>query len=153
MATRYFALITGIVYLLIGIMGFIPALVQQPATAPGLMVDVGVTSGYGYLMGLFPVNVLHNIVHLTVGLLGIAAYPKFATSRLFAVGLAATYGLLTIMGLFPYSNTTFGLIPIFSNDVWLHAATAAIAAYFGFIATTGPLGKEAEEREYSSSAS
>jgi len=38
------------------------------------------------------------------------------------------------MGLLPATNTTFDLIPIFSNDVWLHAATALIAGYFGFLA-------------------
>jgi hypothetical protein len=36
-------------------------------------------------------------------------------------------------GLFPAIQSTLGLIPIFGNDVWLHALTAAIAAYFGFI--------------------
>ena len=36
------------------------------------------------------------------------------------------------MGLIPGLNTTFGLIPIFGNDVWLHALTALIAAYFGW---------------------
>lgn len=36
------------------------------------------------------------------------------------------------MGLPPVLNTVFGLIPIFGHDVWLHALTALIAAYFGF---------------------
>ncbi|WP_369294387.1 DUF4383 domain-containing protein [Escherichia coli] len=39
------------------------------------------------------------------------------------------------MGLFPPTQSTLGFIPIFGNDVWLHAVTAAIATYFGFIAT------------------
>jgi hypothetical protein len=39
------------------------------------------------------------------------------------------------MGLFPATQSTLGLIPIFGNDVWLHAVTAAIAVYFGFFAT------------------
>lgn len=36
------------------------------------------------------------------------------------------------MGLFPFSNTTFGLMPIYGNNVWLNGITAAIVAYFGF---------------------
>ena len=36
------------------------------------------------------------------------------------------------MGLIPVLNTTFGLVPLFGHDVWLHAGTAALAAYFGF---------------------
>jgi hypothetical protein len=50
----------------------------------------------------------------------------------FARGLAIFYAALTIMGLIPVLNTTFGLIPIFSHDIWLHAVTAGVAAYFGF---------------------
>lgn len=129
MQTRYFALIVGIIYVLIGVLGFIPALIVAPtAAAP----DLAVESFYGYLMGLFPINVLHNIVHLLVGVLGIAAYRSFSNARLFSRGLAIFYGLLAIMGLFPVLNTTFGLIPIFSHDVWLHALTAVAAAYFGW---------------------
>jgi hypothetical protein len=41
--------------------------------------------------------------------------------------------LLAILGLIPATNTMFGLVPIYGNDVWLHAGTALIAAYFGFV--------------------
>jgi predicted membrane-bound spermidine synthase len=142
MGSRYFSLITGIVFLLVGILGFIPNLVV-PVEAP----DLAVNAGYGYLLGLFPVNILHNIVHLTVGVLGIASYPDFPRARLFARGLAIFYGLLTIMGLIPNVavNTTFGLIPIFSNDVWLHALTAVIGAFVGFY--TPPISAEEQARQ------
>jgi hypothetical protein len=138
MATRYFSLIVGVLYLVVGIMGFIPAFVMQPETAPALMVDVGVDTGYGYLLGLFPINVVHNIVHLVIGLLGIIAYLKVDSARTYAWGLAGLYGLLAVMGLIPYLNTTLGLVPIFGNDVWLHAGTALLAVYFGFIAAPSP---------------
>lgn len=131
MKTRYLALSLGIVFLLIGIMGFVPALRSLPSNAPDITVD----AGYGYLLGLFPINVLHNIVHLTVGALGIFAYFSGVNgSRLFAQGLTIFYGALAVMGLIPATNTTFDLIPIFSNDVWLHAGTALISGYFGFVA-------------------
>lgn len=134
-AGRYFALITGIVYLLIGIMGFIPALVSQPEVMPDYVAALGVRSGFGYLLGLFPINTAHNIVHLLVGGLGIAASISLDSSRLYAGLLGIFYGALAIMGLLPVARTTFGLIPIYGNDVWLHAITAAIAIYFGFFAT------------------
>lgn len=131
MGTRYFALGAGIVYLLVGLMGFIPGMHGLPAGAP----DLAVNTGYGYLLGLFPINVLHNIVHLAIGLWGILSYRSYAGSRVFARGLAILYGLLAIMGLLPAPfSTTFGLVPIFGNDIWLHALTALIAAYFGFVA-------------------
>jgi hypothetical protein len=47
--------------------------------------------------------------------------------------VAIIYAVLVVMGLVPALNTTFGLIPIHGNDVWLHALLAVIAAYFGFV--------------------
>ena len=81
----------------------------RPAGAPSLAVD----AGYGYLLGLFPVNALHNIVHLAVGAVGVMAYRSFASARLYARSVAVVFALLTIPGLIPGLNTTFGLIPIF----------------------------------------
>jgi hypothetical protein len=97
---------------------------------PNLAVDAGA----GALLGLFPVNVVHHLVHLLVGVLGIAAYRAFDTARLYARGLAIVYGVLAVMGLISAANldTMFGLTPLFSHDVWLHAGTAVIAAYFGW---------------------
>lgn len=131
---QYFALIIGGMFTLVGIMGFIPALVQEPVATPDA-AGLAFTNGYGYLLGLFPVNVLHNIVHLLVGVLGLAASSSLGSARLYSGMLAIFYGLLTIMGLFPPTQSTLGFIPIFGNDVWLHAVTAAIATYFGFFAT------------------
>lgn len=133
-AGQYFALIVGIIFLLVGVAGFIPNLVTPPAADPDA-VGLGLTNGYGYLMGLFPINVLHNVVHLTVGILGILGSISLGSARLFSGVLALFYGALAILGLFPATQSTLGLVPIFGNDVWLHALTAAIAAYFGFFAT------------------
>ena len=128
--TRNFVLTIGILYLLVGVLGFFPALVSAPpAGAPSVTVE----SGYGYLFGLFPVNALHNLVHLMIGIGALGAYRSVPRSMSFSRGLAIIYGVLTVMGLIPALHTTLGLIPLFGHDVWLHAATAAIAAYFGYV--------------------
>lgn len=143
MGARYFALISGIIYVLIGIFGFIPGMVATPGTGgPEVIVD----AGYGYLLEAFPINILHNLVHLGVGIWGLVAYRSYVQSRTYARGLAIFYGVLAVMGLLPVLNTVFGLIPIFGNDVWLHAVTAAIAAYFGFKTPT-PADLRTHERE------
>src|SRR5262249_11993735 len=115
-------------FLVAGLLGLVPALLTPPpADAP----PTTFTLLYGYLVGLFPVNVAHSIVHLAVGVWGIAAW-RGANPALFARGLALLYGALTVMGTIPQLNTLFGWIPIYGNDVWLHGMTAAIAAWFGW---------------------
>jgi hypothetical protein len=131
---QYFALITGTLFVAIGIAGFFPELVSPAAVDPDT-AGLGTLNGYGDLFGLFPINVLHNLVHLTVGVLGLLASITLSSSRLYAGVLALFYGALAVMGLLPPTQASLGFIPIFGNDVWLHAVTAAIAAYFGFIAT------------------
>jgi len=129
MTTPRFALVLGIVYAIVGVAGFLPAaLTTPPPGAPPVQVD----AGYGYLFGLFPVNILHTLVHLAVGLWGIVASRRVGASRTFAASVAVIFGVLTVMGLIPGLNTTFGLIPLFGHDIWLHALTALAAAYFGF---------------------
>ena len=129
MRPQQFALILGVIYTLVGIAGFLPGVVQSPPPeAPPVQVD----QNYGYLFGLFPVNILHTLVHLGAGVWGLAASRRLAPSRTYARSLAVIFGVLTVMGLIPGLNTVFGLVPLFGHDVWLHALTALAAAYFGF---------------------
>lgn len=129
MRTSTFALVFGIVYLLVGFLGLIPAMLAPPAPdAP----PTTFTPLYGYLLGLFPVNLLHTAVHLAIGIWGLAAWSGATSPVFYARGLAVIYGVLAVMGLIPGLNTVFGLIPLHGHDVWLHGGTAAIAAYFGW---------------------
>lgn len=129
MRASTFALIAGVAFLAAGILGLIPAALQPPpAGAPATTFGVL----YGYLIGLFPVNVLHTAVHLLIGLWGVAAWSGALSALGYARSLAVIYGVLAVMGLIPGLNTVFGLIPLHGHDIWLHAGTAAIAAYFGW---------------------
>lgn len=132
MSVRRFAMLLGIVFLLIGVLGFVPPLLTQPAGAGHEGHELRVKALDGYLLGLFHVNVLHSLVHVLFGVMGIAMSRSFDSARLYARIVAVGYGLLAVMGLVPALNTVFGLIPIHGHDVWLHAAIAAVSAYFGF---------------------
>lgn len=143
MRTSTFALVIGIVYLAVAVLGLVPALLMPPpADAP----PTAFTVLYGYLIGLFPLNVLHTAVHFAIGVWGIAAGRGAASARVYARSLAILYGVLAVMGLIPGLNTVFGLVPLHGHDVWLHAATAAIAAYFGWRKTTDLERRAASER-------
>jgi hypothetical protein len=137
MSTRTFALIFGIAFLAIGISGFIPGLSTPPhAGHPDLAVD----SFYGQALGLFPVNILHNIVHILFGIWGLLAYKSLGASKGYAKSVAVAYAVLTVAGFVPGLNTMFGLVPLFGNDIWLHALLASVAAYFGWMHRDVPTG-------------
>jgi len=142
---RKCALALGILFTLLGIAGFIPSLVSLPgdianSAAPITMAQVPRTEGpnylaaylrgFGYLFGLFPTNTLHNILHLTIGAIGIVSSlgdrGTFNYNRFFAIA----YTSLAVFGLLPVTKTLFGIMPIFGNNVWLNAITGAVAAYF-----------------------
>ena len=127
MRIETFARIYGIVFLVVGVGGFIPGL-TQPHDHPGLAVE----AGSGMELGLFPVNALHNIVHILFGVWGLVAARSIGAARTYARVVAIAYALLAVMGLIPATNTTFGLVPIYGHDIWLHAVLAAGAGYFGF---------------------
>ena len=142
------ALGLGIVFTVIGIAGFIPDLVSlpdvagsvAPITADEIPATVGADygaaylRGFGYLFGLFPTNLLHNIVHLAVGVFGLYSATgergAFNYNRFFAI----SYLGLAVLGLIPAANTLFGIMPIFGNNVWFNGVTGIIAAYYAFVA-------------------
>jgi len=129
MRVETFAFFSGIAYLAAGLLGLVPAaLTPAPADAP----PIHVTLFHGYLFGLFPVNVLHSAVHFAIGVWGIVAGRGVASPKVYARSLAIFYGALAVMGAIPGLDTLFGLLPIHGHDIWLHAGTAALAAYFGW---------------------
>ncbi|MCL5994907.1 MAG: DUF4383 domain-containing protein [Chloroflexi bacterium] len=137
MKTRYFALVLGITYLVLGVLSAIPKF-QRPhlRNDPKLMVE----SGYGYWLGIFPVNVVHSLMHVVMGILGIVSFTSGTASRLFAQANTALFAPLTVMGVLPDQrfNTMFGMAPLWGPDSLVHAATALISGYFGFVSPREP---------------
>ncbi len=129
MSTRTFALLFGIVFLVVGVAGFIPGITVHGEHMP----DIAVDANYGLVLGLFPVNILHNLVHILFGLWGLLSYKSLGAAKGYAKGVAIIYAVLTVAGLVPGLNTMFGLVPLYGNDIWLHALLAAVAAYFGWM--------------------
>ena len=111
------ALVFGIVFLLIGVLGFVPAL------TPG-----------GALLGLFMVNGLHSVVHLLFGVLGIAAAFS-GMERLYNRAAGVIYLVLFVLGLIPAlvpNGMLLGLVMINGADNVLHLVVGAVLAYVGF---------------------
>jgi hypothetical protein len=128
MNTRSFALTFGILFVLIGLAGFVPQLLQPAeggAIAPG--------AHHALLLGMFPISPLHNVVHLLFGLWGLWASRDSAKALAYARGVAIAYAALAVLGWVPGIDDLFGLVPLYGNDFWLHSGLALVAAYFGWV--------------------
>lgn len=125
------AQIFGIVFILIALVGFYAggmSMEADPAVAPTIL-------------GIFPVNLLHNIVHLLFGIWGLAAARSFTGAKQYAQIAGVIYLVLAAVGFI--SPDGFGFVPLGGNDVWLHVALGAILAGVGFTAkpaTVAPTG-------------
>ncbi len=111
------ALAVGAVFLLVGILGFIP----------------GITTGYdtltfaghhseAALLGIFQVSVLHNIVHLLFGVAGILMARTASSSFLYLVAGGAVYLVLWVYGLLIDHHSAANFVPVNTADNWLHFA-------------------------------
>ena len=74
-------------------------------------------SATGDLLGIFPINVVHNVVHLLIGAILLYGATSVDMAILVARGIAVTYAVVGLLGIF--APDTFGLMPIGGNDIWV----------------------------------
>ncbi|HUR92115.1 MAG TPA: DUF4383 domain-containing protein [Gemmatimonadaceae bacterium] len=116
------AQIFGIVFILVALVGFYTGgmnMEADPATAPALF-------------GTFPVNLLHNIVHLLFGLWGLAASRSWSGAKQYAQIAGVLY--LVLAGLGFVAPDGFGFVPLGGNDIYLHLVLGLALAAVGFTA-------------------
>jgi hypothetical protein len=130
MTARTFAALCGVLYIGLGVAGFVPALWERPSGGPGLTVKVF----YASLFGVFMVNILLSMMHLTIGLWAAMSANNKYSSLIFARGGTIVFLLMGIAGLIPVEEvqTLYGTVPLFGNNVWLHLGTALVGAFFAF---------------------
>jgi hypothetical protein len=102
-------------FLLVGILGFIPGV----TTHVGDMQFAGHDSG-AELLGIFGVSVLHNIVHLLFGVVGLALARSAAGARNFLIGGGIVYLVLTVYGALIDRGSSANFVPVNEADNWLH---------------------------------
>ena len=116
------ALALGIVYTAVGVLGLLPFLGGSYTQTPD------------NLLGFVPINLLHNIVHLVIGVAGLAAASSLTRARAYdqVVGV-----VLIAIGLFGVVvSNPFNQLPIGGVDIAIHLLTGAVLAYFGFAAVS-----------------
>jgi uncharacterized membrane protein len=112
---QWAALVFGAIYLVAGVLGFIPSLQTNHA-----------------LFGIFRVNLLHNLVHVVIGIGGLAAASSLANARTYCQVVGVILLLLGVIGI--WIANPLGLLYIGQADIPLHLVTGAVLAYFGFAA-------------------
>ncbi|SEL00988.1 DUF4383 domain-containing protein [Rhodococcus maanshanensis] len=122
------ALVVGLVFLAVGILGFVPGI----TTNYDELEFAGHESGAA-LFGTFSVSVLHNVVHLLFGVAGIAMARTAAAARLYLVGGGVIYLVLWVYGLVVDQHSTANFIPVNSADNWLHLGLGAAMVAVGLV--------------------
>jgi Domain of unknown function (DUF4383) len=111
------AILFGIVFLLVGILGFVPA----------------ATPANGMLLGIFHVNAAHNFVHLASGVVFLlCGMAGVGASRTFFRIFGIIYALVALLGFYYGDNAIFGLIANNTADIWLHVVLAVVMLFLGF---------------------
>ena len=118
----------SIVFLAVGILGFIPGI----TTNYDEMEFAGEESG-AMLLGIFEVSVLHNIVHLLFGIAGLAMARTVAGARAFLIGGGAIYLVLWLYGLLIDKDSAANFIPVNSADDWLHLVLGIVMLGLGLL--------------------
>ena len=114
-ALRTAALLVGAVFLLVGLLGFVP----------GVTTHYGDLGAAGHestakLLGIFQVSVLHNIVHLLFGVAGVVLSRTNEGARAYLIGGGVIYLVLWIYGLVIDKTSDANFVPLNSADDWLH---------------------------------
>lgn len=126
------ALAVGAVFLLVGVLGFIP----------GVTTDYSSLEWAGHhsqaqLFGIFTVSVLHNVVHLVFGFAGLLAGVGAAQSRLYLIGGGLIYLVLWVYGLLIDLDSEANFVPVNTADNWLHFGLGLGMVALGLILSRG----------------
>ncbi|GAA3446240.1 DUF4383 domain-containing protein [Planomonospora venezuelensis] len=122
------ALVVGVVFLLVGVLGFIPGITSN--------VDEIEFAGHqsdAMLLGVFEVSILHNIVHLLFGVAGVALARTWAGARNYLIGGGVVYLLLWLYGLLIAHDSPANFVPLNAADNWLHLFLGLGMAALGFL--------------------
>lgn len=119
-AARWTTAAVAVTFLAVGIAGFIPGLTTdlEQLESVGRHTE---SQAQAELFGLFHVSVLHNLIHIATGLVGLVA----ATSARAGIGFllvgGVLYGVVLIYGLAIDQSSAANFLPVNDADNWLHA--------------------------------
>ena len=105
----------GAVFLLVGILGFIPGI-----TTNIYPIDFAGHEGNAKLLGIFEVSVLHNVVHLIFGVAGLAMAKTAKSASSYLIGGGVIYLVLALFGVLIGHDADANFVPLNDADNVLH---------------------------------
>jgi Domain of unknown function (DUF4383) len=114
-AVQKAAMAVGVVFLAVGILGFVPGITTNYDT-----LGAAGHESEAMLLGIFQVSVLHNIVHLLFGAAGVAMARRADSARTYLIGGGVVYLVLWLYGLFIDKESGANFVPVNTADDWLH---------------------------------
>ena len=134
-AVQKAAFIVGIAFVAVGVMGFIPGTTEGITAGEA---DSGAhLAGHGsdnFLFGVFHVSALHNVLHLGLGLLGIALAAKAGLAKAYLLGGGVIYLVLFAFGILVADrDIPANFIPLNWADNWLHLGLAVVMIALGVV--------------------
>ncbi|MFC8194540.1 DUF4383 domain-containing protein [Streptomyces sp. NPDC057298] len=109
------AFLVGAVFLLVGILGFVPGITTDYGTMEFASHDSGAK-----LLGIFQVSVLHNLVHLAFGVAGLVLARSASGANTYLLAGGAVYLVLWLYGLIIDHHSAANFVPLNTADDWLH---------------------------------
>lgn len=109
------ALVVGIVFLLVGVLGFVPGITTRYDD-----MEMAGHESMAMLLGIFMVSALHNVVHLLYGIVGVIASRTARASRSYLIIGGVVYLVLWIYGLVIDQDSGANFVPLNTADNWLH---------------------------------
>ncbi|WP_437041571.1 DUF4383 domain-containing protein [Streptomyces sp. enrichment culture] len=127
------ALLVGAVFLLVGILGFIPGITTDYDTMEFASHDSGAE-----LFGIFQISILHNLVHLAFGVAGLALARTASGARTYLLAGGAIYLVLWLYGLIVGHDSDANFVPLNTADDWLHFVLGIGMIALGALLTRRP---------------
>jgi hypothetical protein len=105
----------GVVFLLVGILGFVPGITTHydDLSFAGHMSEAK-------LIGIFQVSVLHNLIHVAYGVAGLALASRPRAAALYLLVGGIVYGVVWVYGMAVGMDSDANFVPLNTADNWLH---------------------------------
>ncbi|WP_328360259.1 DUF4383 domain-containing protein [Mycobacterium sp. NBC_00419] len=124
LAVQGAAVLVAAAFLAVAIAGFIPGLTSRVDQLQWYGMD-----SRAQLFGVFGISVLHNLLHLAFGVVGLLLATSYARARAYLIGGGVIFLGLWLAGLL--ADQLRSMLPLNHADSWLHFSIGVVMVLLG----------------------